>query len=249
MIACALAYLSFQKALPEVKILPFWCNTLFIFCPIQEITLLSTLSYVNGSQGCNLPSHFGCKEGVDFFIVVTVFILHRTDHFRKLISSHPYLSFSQAPEHSWHFLSGIFLCPACSGVSYYCWRWQVVCICWQAFDRLLTSSWSSLTYYNTSACFSRHSWRLWQPLRIARVELGKRGYISFISIAAGASSSRVVTAVLTMKVQPAVFIRVLLCRVPSLLQSKDHQNSIRRTLQDHVLLRIILLKVTIPVNQ
>lgn len=112
MIACALVYFSFQKAFPEVKILTFWHNTVFIFHQIQGITLLSALYYVNGSQGCNFPAHLGFQEDVDyFFVVVTVFILHRTDPFRKLISSHRYLSYSQAPEHSWHSLSGVFLWP------------------------------------------------------------------------------------------------------------------------------------------
>lgn len=112
LITCALVYFSFQKAFPEVKKLSFWCNTVFIFCPIQEITLLCAFSYVNGSQGCNFPAHLGCQEDVDYFVVfVTVLILHRTDPFRKWISSHPHLSYPQAPEHCWHFLSGVFLCP------------------------------------------------------------------------------------------------------------------------------------------
>lgn len=53
---------------------------------------------------------------VRFVVVVTGFILHRTDPFRKLISSCLYLSYSQAPKHACCLQVGSYSGLVISGV-------------------------------------------------------------------------------------------------------------------------------------
>lgn len=143
--------------------------------------------------------------------------LDRTDPFRKWISSDPCLSYFQAPEHSWHFLSGVFPWSCML-------RCQLLLVEVTGSVYMLTSIWQVADQQLELTDILQHTFLLaslstpgdygshleWQE----KVVLGNRGCISFISIAAGASSNRVVTAMPTMKVQPAVFLWVLVLQSP-----------------------------------